>query len=95
MIKSIITDDMEHCFVCGCGGPMHIHHIFYGTANRSNSDKHGLIIPLCPKHHNMSNEGIHFNKDLDEGMKKLGQITFENVVGDREDFMRIFGRNYL
>ena len=95
MPKSIITDDMEHCFICGASGPMHIHHVFYGTANRRNSDELGLVIPLCPRHHNMSNEGIHFDKELDDKVKRLAQTVYEETTGTREDFMRIFGRNYL
>ena len=94
MPKSIITNDMDHCFVCGCGGALHIHHCIGGTSNRKNSDKYGLIIPLCPRHHNMSNEGIHFNKPLDAEVKKIAQLAFEKLYS-REEFIRIFGKSYI
>ena len=68
--------------------------VFYGTANRKLSEKYGCWIYLCAYHHNMSDEGIHFNKELDLKIKKLCQEVFEQN-GSREEFMRIFGKNYL
>ena len=41
----------------------------------------------------MSNEGVHFNKDLDNGLKQLTQKKFEETYPDK-DFLKIFGRNY-
>lgn len=68
--------------------------VFYGTANRKLSEKYGCWIYLCAYHHNFSDEGIHFNKELDLKIKKLCQEEFEKN-GSREEFMRIFGKNYL
>ena len=70
------------------------HHVFYGTANRKLSEKYGLTIWLCPKHHNMSDKGIHFNKPLDLQIKQIAQREFEDTYG-HDEFLRIFGRNYL
>ena len=42
---------------------------FFGR-NRRNSIKDGCCIFLCGRHHNMSNEGVHFNHDLDLKIKK-------------------------
>ena len=50
---------------------------------------------LCPKHHNMSDEGVHFNRELDLQLKKLAQEYYEANYGDRVDFRETFGRNYL
>lgn len=91
---SIITKDFENCVVCGTSLNIHKHEIFYGTANRKLSIKYGLVISLCAKHHNMSNEGIHYNKKLDLKYKKIGQKKFEKIYPDL-DFIKIFGRNYL
>ena len=91
--KSIITDDMEHCFVCGSPN-IQIHHGIYGTANRKLSDKYGLVIPLCQEHHTGS-AGIHFNKDFDIALKKLAQERFEAVYGANMRFVDVFGKNYL
>lgn len=86
-------DDKE-CFICGATYNTHIHEVFYGTANRQLSIKYGLCVCLCAKHHNMSDEGVHFNKPLDTELKQYAQKRFNEVYPDL-DFMRIFGKNYL
>lgn len=91
-MKSIISKTKE-CFVCGTDYNIHEHHIF-GGPNRKLSEKHGLKVCLCGYHHNLSNEGVHFNKELDTELKELGQRAFE-LNGSREEFIRIFGKNYL
>lgn len=53
-----------------------------------------MKIWLCPEHHNMSDQGIHFNKDLDREVKRQAQLFFELQHGHKK-FMEIFGRNYL
>lgn len=83
----------DECVVCGSPYVQH-HHILYGVANRKISDKYGYIIPLCREHHT-GNHGIHFNKEMDLYWKQRAQIHFETYHGSREDFIKIFGRNYL
>lgn len=91
--KSVIFDDMEHCFVCG-SPHVQVHHIFFGTANRKQSDKYGYVAPLCQEHHT-GKHGVHFNKDLDAFLKKLSQEHFEAKHGDRNAFRKVFGKSYL
>lgn len=83
----------RYCFVCGTVNNLHKHHIF-GGANRQNSEADGLWVYLCAKHHNMSDEGVHFNQALDKGLKKLGQRTYEQEHG-HEAYMMRYGRNYI
>lgn len=59
------------------------------------SDKYGLTVKLCPMHHNASNEGVHFNKENDLILKRLGQKYFEEHYGTREDFIDKFIKSYL
>lgn len=92
--KSIITDDMEHCLLCGSTNNVERHHIFFGTANRKISDKYKLIVPLCAFHHRGDNS-VHRNRELDLKVKQLGQKVFEEKIGSREDFRRLFGKSYL
>ena len=92
-MESIIQKEKE-CLVCKTTFNLHKHHVF-GAANRPLSEKHGMTIWLCARHHNMSNEGIHFKKDLDIKVKEYAQSIFEANLGDRNDFRRIFGRSYL
>lgn len=93
MSKSIISNERE-CYVCGTIVNLHRHHIFYGMANRKQSEKYGCWVFLCPKHHNISNAGVHFNKALDIELKQKCQRKFMEVYPDL-DFIKTFGRNYL
>ena len=89
---SIFTDDLEHCIICG-NKKDNLHEILYGR-NRLNSMKYGFVIPLCFDHH-VGNRGIHYNRKLDLFYKKKCQECFENNIGDRLEFIRIFGKSYL
>ena len=92
--KSIIQKDMTRCYVCGTTLDLHTHEIFYGTANRKQSIKYGCYVRLCGRHHNLSNEGVHFDKKLDELLKQTCQRKFEETHS-RDDFIRIFGKSYI
>ena len=93
MSKSIISNDYK-CIVCGTTYNLHKHHIFYGSANRKQSEKYGCWCFLCARHHNMSNEGVHFNKSLDIELKQRTQRKFIEVY-PALDFLRVFGKNYI
>lgn len=92
-MKSIITDDMNECYICHSTQNIEIHHIF-GGVNRSNSTIYGLVIPLCHRCHNEPPYGVHFNKEMADELKALGQAKFEQRFADI-DFKEVFGRNYL
>ncbi len=92
MSKSIISNERE-CLVCKTKQGLHKHHIFYGTANRKKSEKYGCWCYLCGKHHNLSSEGVHFNKALNQKIQSKCQARFEELYPDL-DFIKIFGRSY-
>lgn len=89
-----IVQSRKQCYVCGTEQYLHRHHIFFGRANRKLSEKYGLTVWLCGRHHNLSDEGVHFNRELDLYIKQTGQKAFERKH-TREEFMQIFGKNYL
>lgn len=91
---SIITNDFERCLVCGTYLNIHKHEVFFGNGKRQLSIKYGLVVPLCGRHHNMNNEGVHYNRILDLKLKQQGQKAFEYHYPDL-NFTKIFGRNYL
>ena len=86
-------DDRE-CFVCKTTQNIHIHEVFYGAGRRDKSIKYGCCVCLCARHHNMSNEGVHFNAVLDRKLKAHTQKRFNEVYPDL-DFREIFGKSYL
>ena len=94
---SIIQDWTEkNCIVCGATQNLHIHEVFFGTANRQLSIKHGLCVCLCSRHHNGSNEGVHFNRTLDKKLKAHAQsIAMQKNNWTVDDFRKIFGKSFL
>ena len=93
MSKSLMSNQ-QACYVCG-GIGVQKHHIFYGTANRKLSEKYGCWVWLCPAHHNMSDDGVHFNKALDTKLKQECQEKWEAEYGDRDKFRKIFGKSWI
>lgn len=81
------------CFLCGSTQSLERHHIF-GGANRKNSEKYGLVVYLCHWCHNEPPNGVHHNINTNNLLKRYGQKVFENGHS-HEEFMRIFGKNYL
>ena len=94
MIQSLLSNEKK-CLVCGCERDIHRHHIFYGTANRKNSERDGCWCFLCGMHHNLSSAGVHFNRELDLKIKRECQKKWEETYGDRDAFIRRFGKSYL
>lgn len=92
-MKSILQT-IDACWVCGTRQNLHTHEVFYGTANRKKSIKYSLQVKLCGRHHNLSSEGVHFNKALDTQLKMFAQKKFEEKYS-HEKFMEVFKKNYL
>lgn len=89
-MKSIIQREKQ-CWICGAK-VVHDHHIF-GGPNRHLSEKYGLKVWLCPKHHT-GLYGVHGrNQALMKKLRKTGQRAFERRYPDL-DFLSIFGKNY-
>jgi hypothetical protein len=58
----------KKCYITGATEGLHKHHIF-GASNRKHSETYGLYVYLIPRLHNMSDEGVHFNKEFDTRLK--------------------------
>lgn len=74
----------------------HRHEIFFGTSNRQKSINDGLVVFLKPEYHNMSNLGVHFNREFDLMLKVAGEkrwLEYYNKTID--DFIKEYGKNYL
>lgn len=99
-MKSIIPQAENCCWLCCQNsnywqyrkGERHEHHIFYGTANRSISERWGLKVWLCWRHH----EELHDkpNEGFDLELKEYAQRFFEKKYS-HELFMQEFGKSWL
>lgn len=93
-MKSVLQQEKK-CLVCDREDVLHSHHVIYGRGNRPKSEQYGYKVWLCPYHHNMSDEGVHFNETLDQSLKQMAQKHYENHHGSRSDFIREFGKSWL
>ena len=94
-MKSIIQNEKK-CFICGTTNWLEEHHIFEGTANRKISEKYGLKIFLCHRHHNEPPYGVHHDKEKMLMLKQIGQEKFMKYYNKtKEEFIEMFGKNYL
>jgi len=94
MSRSIISNERQ-CLICHTTIGLHKHHIYGGFGNRKLSERYGCWCYLCGRHHNLSNEGVHFNKKFDDSLKRYCQKRWEELNGTTEDFIRVFGRSWL
>lgn len=99
-MDSIIQTDRDHCFLCGMNRnlePLERHHVFFGTANRKKSEKYGLTVYIHGnKCHRNGKESVHRNAEVDKTLKEMVQKRAMQYYGwSVEDFISIFGKNYL
>lgn len=94
LTKSVLSTEKK-CLVCGYTLGLHRHHIYFGNGNRELSEKQGCWCWLCSRHHNMSDMGVHFNKELDLSLKRECQKAWCEAKGaNTADFIKVFGKNY-
>ena len=97
---SILQDKNHTCYLCILMNEdhhkhriLHEHHIF-GGPNRIHSEEEGLKVYLCPEHHQYGETAVHNCRETMDLLHQIGQQEFEKEH-TREEFMKIFGRNYL
>lgn len=87
---SIFSDDTEKCYLCDSTYKLTWHEIYAGR-NRQNSMRYGLCLRLCLNCHSNNQNNAVFN----DYWHKQGQLYWEEFIGTREEFIRVFRRNYL
>lgn len=91
-MNSMIQNE-KRCFICQTDYGLEEHHIFFGQKNRNQSERYGLKVWLCCKHHR-GKTSPHKNIKVDLYLKQIAQTQFEQSH-TRAEFMDIIGRNYL
>lgn len=95
MQRFSLLQDEKKCYVCNTTYNIHIHEVFFGK-NRKKSIEDGCCVYLCGKHHNQSNDGVHFNSKLDSELKKQMELYWLKEYNKTiDDFIKRYGRNYL
>lgn len=99
MSRSIMQNKDGCCYLCMMFGErqqgyaIEEHHCF-GGPNRRLSEKYGLKVYLCPKHHRTGPNAVHQNSDYMQIVHEEAQKEFELRYPDKS-FREIFGKNYL
>lgn len=92
MSKSIVQQE-KRCWFCGAVVGLEEHHIFAGTANRKISEKYGLKVWLCHRHHT-GKDGAQYNKEKNLELKQEAERAFEAIYG-RDEWMKIIRKRYI
>lgn len=103
-MESIMQQDRGTCYLCGkppywtkngIYNGLEAHHVF-GGANRKNSEKYGLKVYLHGSScHRDGKDSAHQSKATRMMLQAIAQKRFEKTHGGREEFVEIFGKNYL
>jgi hypothetical protein len=73
----------------------HRHEVF-GGYNRQKSIEDGLVIFLRPEDHNMSEKGIHANREFDLYARRKAQLRWMEFYGKTEEqFRKRYGKSWL
>lgn len=87
-MKSIITNDLEHCIHCGRKAE-HVHHVCEGSDKRW-SEEFKLMIPMC----HMCHMELHHNQEMNIYYKKKAQEAFMKTYPDKV-WREYFRKSYL
>lgn len=88
-MKSIMQED-KRCFITGYEGPVDRHHIFHGPRRKA-AEKYGC---WCWLRHDVHMDLHQRCPELDRMLKRACQERFEEIFS-HDEFMAIFGKNYL
>lgn len=86
---SVFTDNLDICYLCG-KKKNDLHEVYAGH-NRINSIKYGFVLPLCRECHSLNQNNQFFN----DYWHRQGQLYWEQFIGSRDEFIKVFRRNYL
>lgn len=87
-MKSVLQKSRK-CLICG-GTAVECHHVFEG-AHRSASDKYGLTVYLCRRHHML----VHSDEALNRRLKSEAQEKAMKFYGfSDKEWLDIFKRNW-
>ncbi len=70
------------------------HHCIFGTSARKLSEKYGLKVYLCADHHRLGKTAVHNNHKIAALLQDQAQRAYTEYFSEN-DFMLIFGRNYI
>ena len=93
---SILTEDLDHCYLCGRRDRKLDRHEVFGASNRQKSKSDGLWVPLCHVPCHEGKDGVHGNAEIARELKHdAQQIAMDYYGWSTEEFIRRYGKNWL
>ena len=92
-MKSIVQTDGTYCFECKMAIGTEDHHLIPGNPQRKYCEADGLKVRMCRECHDFIHSSKGSSKLLE--YRRLGQTKWEAVYGDREAFIKRYGRSWL
>ena len=80
-----------NCEYCGKWAELDRHHLIGGTGNKQLSERYNLTMCLCRECHRKAHEDPAMYKRLHQ----IGERIWISKYGTIEDFIKVFGKNYL
>lgn len=101
-MKSIMQEKNGTCYLCRLLEDDDFpkltqeHHVVFGTSGRALSEKYGLKVYLCLRHHlhDGGPDAVHRNPQIRKLLCEKAQIEFEKHYPGKS-FREIFGKNYI
>ncbi len=93
-----IMQRRKECYICryrygvSTVDTLEEHHVLNGPL-RSFSERYGLKVWLCHRHHNEPPDGVHHNAEMMDWMKSCGQLAFETWYG-HDRWIKEVGKDY-
>ena len=66
----------------------------FGGGQRKDSEREGIKVYLCLKHHGTGKEGVHGSREMREWLCREAQREYEKTH-TREEWRENFKKNYL
>lgn len=93
MSESLIGNERK-CYATGRTDCLDRHHCFKASRRKA-AEKYGLWVYLNHQVHMKMHDHTPPYETLENDLKAIAQQAFEDNGGSREDFMCLFGANYL
>lgn len=87
-----IMQQRRECYICRTTQGLERHHVYAGSRRKA-ADKWGCWVWLCHEHHT-GRFGVQYDAAAALRLKAECQRAFERRHG-HEQFMKVFGKNYL
>ena len=94
--KRSIIDNSNCCYLCGSTSGLTVHHCLFGTAGRKKADQDRLTVKLCYScHEAVQHPTNKFDLTMQNALKKIAQEKWEQHYGNRDAFIKRYGKSYL